>query len=219
MYRLAIEMSTAAGSLALARDGKLHGERNWQQQERPHQILFGMLPDFLRVAGLDAADIGHYVIGVGPGSFSGIRVALAAANGLALPSKVRVNGLSSAATLAWAALRAKSEPAEIAIIGDARRNRCWVAHYRRSSDGLETLAEPALHPLEALDAVLPKRIRVLSPDWGRLQTVLDALALDVDLVRDVCTPTATAMVELAEQYARRQLPLHPPQPIYLHPPV
>ncbi len=230
-------MSTRAASLALGENGACHAKFAWDQRDRPHQLVFDMLPGFFRDAGIRPADIGDYVVGIGPGSFSGTRVALAAANGLALPGHVPVHGLPSTAALAWDVLNSASTdmsevgrglPAvagvppsrqNVAIVGDARRNRCWVARYQLKAAHLETIAEPALHPLDALPALLPPDITVVSPDWERLKPILETIAEGRRVLREPRTPTATALLALTTQYELARKPLPPPQPIYLHPPV
>ena len=69
--------------------------------------------------GLDLEGVERIVVGTGPGSFAGIRSALAFAQGYALATNCEVLGLPSACALAG--------EGRIAVIGDARQGKAWVA--------------------------------------------------------------------------------------------
>ncbi|MCE9614203.1 MAG: tRNA (adenosine(37)-N6)-threonylcarbamoyltransferase complex dimerization subunit type 1 TsaB [Lentisphaerae bacterium] len=220
MYEFAIDMSAGLASLALTEKAACRAAFSWSQKQYPHQHLFAILPGFLRDAGVAPEEIGLAVVGLGPGAFSGIRIALAAANGLALPGGVAVRGLPSSAALAWEA-RGQTTSTEIITVGDARRSRCWLARYRLGSPaGLDTLAEPVLVPVADLAAALSPQACVVTPDWERLGAILEAaVPASATLLRAPHYPTARALAEIAGQRLRRGAALHPPQPIYLHPAV
>jgi tRNA threonylcarbamoyladenosine biosynthesis protein TsaB len=218
---LSIEMSTRKATIAL-----LTGHApiplaslDWDQRDQPHQHLFVLLPSFLRKAAIDPARLDQYIIGVGPGSFAGIRVALAAANGLALPGTKPVHGLPSAAALARA-FASPNAPRTIAIVGDARRARFWIARYRWDGALLHPDLAPTLIPLDALRAHIPAGALVASPDYDRIAAPLTAATTDhADLLAHNAQPTADTLGALALEWTQAAIPLAPPQPLYLHPAV
>lgn len=226
-YMLAVERSVAPGSWALYRDGDILAAQPFSAAEPRAPAWFAEL-----MAGLAALDVApsaltSLVVGTGPGSFSGIRAAIAALQGLALPRGVPLHGLSSAAGLADAYLR-RTGQACVAVIGDARRHRLWCAVYRRSPDGALRLAATGAPPAHAgddfalctpdvLGGQLPPDARIITPDGARLTAVLAELARARGLPVETLTPTAAdlgALFLTLGAAAPRD-----PVPVYLHPAV
>jgi len=127
MITLAFDTSTPRGSVALLRDDETLAERTFVRQ-RSGDGLFdaiaalcsGFVPDLLAV-------------GLGPGSFTGIRAGIAAARGLALSAKTPVVGVSSFDVLALTALPQMPSDAEVlGVVADARRGEVYSALYDRA---------------------------------------------------------------------------------------
>ncbi|WP_026942681.1 tRNA (adenosine(37)-N6)-threonylcarbamoyltransferase complex dimerization subunit type 1 TsaB [Hellea balneolensis] len=88
--------------------------------------LAPMVAEVLADAGLSAIDVDKLAVCTGPGSFTGLRVALAFAKGFALPRKLPVVGLSSLAV--WAAQADPMGQKKVISIADVRRGElCWSA--------------------------------------------------------------------------------------------
>lgn len=116
---LAIETSTTKASLALVdRQG---GDVLWQatfESDRLHNAkIFDPVAEALNFS---RGKLERMVVGLGPGSYSGIRVGIAVANGLGLALDLPVVGLASIAVL--------SGEAEFIVTGDARRSSFYLAH-------------------------------------------------------------------------------------------
>ena len=99
MNLLAIDRSTDTQSVAVAKDGKVAARvfagLDSRSAEWPVKVR-----DFVAANGLSVQDLDTILVGQGPGSFAGIRSALAFAQGLALPAGKRVAGLPSTLALA-----------------------------------------------------------------------------------------------------------------------
>src|SRR5436309_11683373 len=95
MLTLAFDTATDVSTCALVRDGEVLGERT----SRAVTVLADA-DELLRAAGTAPAELDLLVVGIGPGSFTGIRIGLAAARGLALALDVPVAGVSTLAALA-----------------------------------------------------------------------------------------------------------------------
>lgn len=150
---VAIEASTGTGSIAIGRGGELIGEVVIGMHTRHAQALLPALDFLLRTAAISRTDIGGVVVGAGPGSFTGVRIAAATARGLALGLGVPFHAWSSLAALA---VDAAGSDAPVCTLFDARRGEVYAACYRRTgaSDRLTTLIEPtALHVSALVDAV------------------------------------------------------------------
>jgi tRNA threonylcarbamoyladenosine biosynthesis protein TsaB len=114
MLSLAFDTATNVATCALVRDEDVLGERI----SRAVTVLADA-DELLREAALDPADLDVLVVGVGPGSFTGIRIGLAAARGLALALELPVAGVSTLAALAAGA------PGAVPVI-DARRREVFA---------------------------------------------------------------------------------------------
>jgi tRNA threonylcarbamoyladenosine biosynthesis protein TsaB len=95
---LAFDTATPVATVALVRAGEVLGER----LSRAVRVLADA-DELLRSAGLGAADLDGVAVGTGPGSFTGLRIGLAAARGLALSLGVPVAGVSTLDALATGA--------------------------------------------------------------------------------------------------------------------
>ena len=132
---LAIELSTPRGHIAVTRDGAVVFEQDFTSHRSHNSMLYAPLAAALEIAGTELAKI---VVGTGPGSYTGVRISIAAAHGVALSRDVPVIGLPSIATL--------SEAPEHLVVGDARRGKFYTALVRngRLVDGVPLHDESGL---------------------------------------------------------------------------
>jgi tRNA threonylcarbamoyl adenosine modification protein YeaZ len=112
---LAIELSTPTGQLAVVRDGVVLFESAFTSNRSHNSMLYAPLAEALAAAG---AALGLIVVGTGPGSYTGVRIGIAAAHGVALSRKIPVIG--------WPSLTALSDLEEYVVIGDARRGKFYT---------------------------------------------------------------------------------------------
>lgn len=189
---LALETSTRHGSLAVWRDGALVREWAFTSDRSHNSQLFTPLREAWA-----RGQPNLLVVGTGPGSYSGIRVALSAAVGLSVAAQ--------APLLGWPSLTAFDAPSHALVIGDARRGSAFVATL---VDGrLES--EPELLPL----AELPERLAGQSV-WTFDETPLVAQA-------QLARPTAAWLARRAAALSTEEithLTATPAEPLYLRAP-
>jgi tRNA threonylcarbamoyl adenosine modification protein YeaZ len=118
---LAIDTSGAQGSVALGTASGVVAEETFHGAMRHSATLFPALEKL----DLPNRKLAAIFIGLGPGSFSGIRVALAAAQGLALPGNVPVFGVCSA----WSVARQLPQVTRLGVFADARRGEYYCTVY------------------------------------------------------------------------------------------
>ena len=114
MLTLAFDTATSVATCALVDDGEVLGERVSRAQ-----TLLEDVDALLRQGGAHPRDLDALAVGIGPGSFTGVRIGLAAARGLALSLGVPGAGVSTLAALAAGA------PGALPVI-DARRNEVFT---------------------------------------------------------------------------------------------
>jgi tRNA threonylcarbamoyl adenosine modification protein YeaZ len=114
MLTLAFDTATDVATVAVVRDGKMLGEA----RSRAVTVL-AEADELLQRVSLRPRDLGLLVVGVGPGSFTGVRIGLAAARGLALALDLPVAGVSTLAALAAGA------PGAVPVV-DARRREVFT---------------------------------------------------------------------------------------------
>ncbi len=129
MLILAFDTATDVATSALISDGEVLGERT----SRAVSVLED-IDALLRQAGAHTRELGGIAVGIGPGSFTGVRIGLATARGLALALGVPVAGVSTLDALAAGA------PGAVPIV-DARRGEVFVLQ-----DEPRVLAPAALRP-------------------------------------------------------------------------
>ncbi len=147
MIVLAIDTSSEQGSLVVLEDGGRMTEAPLRSPGGHSENLFGEIPALLRRAGVRLEDVGCFAAAAGPGSFTGVRVALAAAKGLAVALGKPMAAVSNLQALAWFG----EAPLRAAVI-DARRGDTYTALYDSSlaevRPEMMTALEPWLASLE-----------------------------------------------------------------------
>ena len=124
MKILAFETSAKAASVALTQEGKLLGE-SYQNTGLTHsQTLMVMAQDLLRQCGVAISQLDAVAVANGPGSFTGVRIGVAAAKGLAWGAELPCVGVS---TLSAMAVGLGAWQGYVCPVMDARRNQVYNA--------------------------------------------------------------------------------------------
>ena len=196
MNLLAIDTSTEACSAAALIDGA------WAERAetigRGHtDRLMPMVQDVLSDLRAAVSDLELIVVGRGPGAFTGIRIGVACAQGLAQGLACPVAPVSSLAAMAWQAGRDQA-PCDVAVAIDARAGGVYFACYRVQCDALpeQRVAERVCAP-EAVPALNSERVRTAGTGWGRHPELLRSAVGCPLQDSGVQLPTARAMAELA----------------------
>ena len=191
----------------------------WGHTRRETQQMFEVLPGMLARAGIGIAAVDLFAAGLGPGSFSGSRMAVAAARAFALPGRKQAVGISSGEALAHDLLL-KTRADTVVIVGNARRGQVWHAAFGRGNMRPAMHGTWALQPVDRLAAILPAGATVAGPDWDQLSDVLKAAGRErVCLVEENCYPSAAGVGTLAVRSVGMEQPVDGMLPIYLHPAV
>ncbi len=138
MRILALDTSTEYCSVALWRDGETTSRCELVGQKHS-EMLMPMLEALLREAGLKLAQLDGIAFGMGPGSFTGVRIACGVTQGLALGTGLPVAGVCTLEALAQASGRSR-----VVAALDARMGEIYHAAYIRQDDVWLCESEPSL---------------------------------------------------------------------------
>jgi tRNA threonylcarbamoyladenosine biosynthesis protein TsaB len=218
MIILSLDTTTAAGSAAVWRDGRVFeraGDGTRTHGERLPRELMRVLDD----AGTPLETVDMFAVAIGPGSFTGLRVGIATIQGLALAHDRRVTPVSAFEALAWT-VRDAGTP--IAPWMDARRGEVFAMLFAPDA---RTALHPAtsLPPAATLDAwrqTLARAGRVTFVGDGAVKyadAIASAAGIDAD-VRPAVPLLAGAIAAIAAEDAARAVAPHALVPLYVRRP-
>jgi tRNA threonylcarbamoyladenosine biosynthesis protein TsaB len=192
MIALALDSSGSACSVALVhRDGAVLAHR-FRAMSRGHaEILMPMLRDAMAEAAVGFAALGLIAVTVGPGSFTGIRVGLAAARGLALATGLPAVGITAFEAVADAV---EADEAAVAVAIDSRRAELFVQIF--AAAGI-ALGPPIAAAPADLVGVLPDGRLVLAGDGAARAAAALTAAGRMALVSGVASPDARHVARVA----------------------
>lgn len=207
MRILGIETSCVRGSVALVENDRTVAIACHERKSAHEQTLLPLIDRILAEAGWSARLLDRIGVGTGPGSFTGLRVGIALAQGMSEGLEIPLIGVSSLQAMA-AAAPAHLPGARVPVL-DARRDELFFAAY--AADGRELLAPQVVESraaAEQLAVTLGSDVVKLGRDWAQAER--PAYGSD-----ETDLPHARWIALLA---ASRQ-PGSPVAPIYLRPPT
>lgn len=196
MNILAIETSTPTASLCLSQNGVVTYSTEWTTPRNHDAYLFPALQEAMNKLGDTSPDL--ILIGAGPGSYGGVRVALAAAVGIST-----VKGCDTVAICSWLGLAAPG----IGIISDAKRGG-WTL----------------LRPSGDICVLTLEQLKEEQANGLKIATIEEADLVKKYEISVLCSslkPTASGLIHAWNTLTQEQkdkLKATPPEPIYVRPP-
>lgn len=212
MKIVGIDTSTRKGSIALVDNGEVLARGELETRRQHSSSLFVLLEKLFRKAGWEHDQLQAVGAGVGPGSFTGIRIGLAAGEGLAAGLNIPLAGIVSFEALALSSPFAEGK---ICVLSDAGRGRLYAARYRRIQNALEELNPPGIiERSKALDFCGTDP--VASPDWEKLASVFRRSGRKASIPEGkVSFPTGEKIAVLAAEKLKTSPEGGGTNPIYL----
>ena len=167
MKIIALESSAVTACVAVTEDEKLLAQ-SFQNSGLTHSAtLMPMAADLLKNAGLSLDEMDVVAVAAGPGSFTGVRIGVAAAKGLAWPGEKPCAPCSTLESMAWQCAHLEGE---ICAAMDARRDQVYCARFQAQDGGLSRLTEDRAMGLEELAREVrgSGRTQILVGDGGAL---------------------------------------------------
>ncbi len=154
MKILGIETATRTGSVAVMDEGGVVAEYTLNIELTHSERLMSTVDRVLSDTGIKIADIDGFAVSIGPGSFTGLRIGLAAVKGLALVTGKPVAPVPTLKALAWNLPHAEYP---ICPLLDARKKEVYAALYRFEESGLTEVMGESVISLKELGARLTDR--------------------------------------------------------------
>ncbi len=163
-YALCITTSSYPGFACFRGEEMLF---EWRSESARSQDLLPKLDNYLKAEGISIGDIGSIVVDMGPGSFTGLRIGLAAVKAWGYAFKdVNIYGISCLDVVAWDEF-SRGEGEGLVVVRDAGRGNVYMGRYAIGPSGLER--EYGLVPVDKLDRWADnKRIVEFSPPLPRM---------------------------------------------------
>ena len=166
MTILALEFSSPQRSVAVLRAGDATVAAEVIESGGSGTNTFGMIEKVLAEAKLEREQIETIAVGLGPGSYTGIRVALSVAQGWQLARGVKLLGLSSADCLA-AQAQTEGIFGCVNVMVDAQRNEFYLATYETSADGWNSIEPLRILTLREVQLRAEAREILVGPEVTR----------------------------------------------------
>ena len=214
---LALETATDACSVALIKDDRCISRLSLIPKMHTSLIL-PMISELLAEAEIGIQEITAIACGRGPGSFTGVRIAISVAQGLSYGLQVPVYPISTLHALAWQAKKSQASKNGFGYIVpalDARMNEIYVSCYELNSIGLiESFPEKLIDGKTAFDILrlsTQKNLHLIGSGWDVYASTHNALAKQ-------CHPHAQDIAEIALEKINaglKGLPADKVLPVYL----
>jgi tRNA threonylcarbamoyladenosine biosynthesis protein TsaB len=176
-------------------------ERHEERAREHTQLLMPMIREVLQEAAVDLADLDAIVLGNGPGSFIGMRIAASVAQGLAFGAGLKIIPVSSLAAVA-AEVLSTSDAEQVVVAQDAHMNEVYLGIFDRSDDdlpvasGSERLQPDA--PIAELDETGMMRRIAAGYGWQRYPNLMNLNRSFFHEESSVLYPRARFLLALAD---------------------
>lgn len=195
---LALETATDACSVALTDGSRLVVELSLHRPRAHAEHLVSLIQDALRYAHAQRTAIDAVAVSAGPGSYTGLRIGVSTAKGLALALQVPLVAVPSLEALATAALPVMQPGEGVAAFFNSRRNEVYAAAFVCTAQGLEQTRPAAALALDDVADWLGNpqgpQLWLVGEGAARVQPLLASLPLPLRLLR--LTPSAQAVAQL-----------------------
>ncbi len=218
MNFLAIDASTEACSVAIKYQDKVFSDFELCPQSHS-LVLLPMIDRLLTAAGCKLNDFSALIYGRGPGSFTGVRIGIGVAQGLAFSAELPTIGVSTMQTMAQQALDEGLEN-DVLVAIDARMSEVYSAHYIKNNQGFAQLigtevVTPPIKFQQALDLPADGTFFNAGTGWDAYPEQLSDFRCNKEI--NVLYPNAKHMLALGQKAFEQgeALPAEQAQPVYV----
>jgi tRNA threonylcarbamoyladenosine biosynthesis protein TsaB len=159
---LAFDTSSHRGSVALLEGSQLHAELKLCRLQNHSKTLVRSIDFLMNGTGWTLQDLNLVAVGIGPGSFTGIRIGIATGLGVAQSLSIPFAGISGLEALAY---QARFLNSNVGVLLNARREQVYFAEYRSADGKIRMVNKPSLMFLDDLKRFIKNRHMYLIGDY------------------------------------------------------
>lgn len=199
MKSIAFDTSNQPLSVALFDNGQLVGQKEANIAKNHSVQLLPFMDDLLTTNGWVPSDLDQVIVSQGPGSYTGLRIAVTTAKTLAFTLGLSLIGVSSLAVLA---ANVDVPNAVIVPIMDARNDNMYAGQYKWQAGGLKSVVDDRHTNLTNLIAALEQITEqiIFVGEWNRFEESLKAHFSEAEFVEDTANlPHAATMLALSKE--------------------
>ena len=210
MHLLAIDTAHGRCSTAISTAGKPLAFTAFNTPSKQAETLVGLVDSALEEAALSYQQLTHVAVCIGPGSFTGLRIGIAAAQGICFSRNIPLIGITSLEAIAENYTKAHSDAHPFAVSIHAQRGQAYLQLFR---DALTPLSEGMLVSLDAIATqVKAWKANTLT---GNCKAFIEAA--DIAITEDIFYD-ARNVAEVALKKIQGEKELPPATPFYIRPP-
>lgn len=204
-WRLAVETSGRKGSAAIGRGAQVIAERPFATDTEHARDLLPVVEGLFEECGANERSVEHCYVSIGPGSFTGLRVAVTFARHLSLAMKTQLVAVPTLDVIARNALQVTPLPQRLAVILDAKRKQVFGAVYELTGgDEYRQVISPCLTDPEELFRQAGTPLAVIGEGIAYHQDAIRAGGVQV-LGEEVWFPRATNVYAIGSAMAEQGL--------------
>ncbi|SFU19842.1 tRNA threonylcarbamoyladenosine biosynthesis protein TsaB [Algoriphagus locisalis] len=184
---LSIETSTPICSVALHREGKILGEKSLDVPGVHSEKLMGMIDSLLHECQLSIEDVTAVAVSEGPGSYTGLRIGVSVAKGLAFGGDIPLIAISTLKALSYGASSQVEESGLIVAMLDARRMEVYREVFDHNLKSLEKLDSEIIDENSYSELLSSGKVYFVGDAVKKVSEVLvhpNAVFLDVSISAD-----------------------------------
>ncbi len=217
MKLVAIDTSSPYTVVVLLDNYRVVAESAERRPLRYASVLVPVLEQLFHTANWQSTDVTGWIVGLGPGSFTGLRVGITTVKTLAWAGQAPVVGIDSFRVIAANALDQRDRTIVVAL--DARRQQVYTAQYRVQDGEPFELSAPALQPIEQWLENLPAEAFVIGDVIGVLGDEISQLDRGIELAEETLWhPRGAWLAKFGAQRLHEGEHVDPMrlEPLYLH---
>ncbi|MEE8393963.1 MAG: tRNA (adenosine(37)-N6)-threonylcarbamoyltransferase complex dimerization subunit type 1 TsaB [Rhodospirillales bacterium] len=216
MRVLALDTAMTACSSALWRDGEVCARRFEMMERGQSEALIPMVREVMDEAGCGFPDIDLLAVTVGPGAFTGLRIGLSAARGMALACGLPCLGVTTLEAVANGVERDERAARTLLVALDSKRDDVYAQAF---DENLAALGQPSALAADGLGAMaLSGPLLVAGNAAEKAAEALSRSGFEVAISAASGVPDAAVAAAIAAVRWRPGDELSPPEPLYLRPP-